>query len=176
MSTEDGPDGVPTAAPPGQAATSSSPARSSNLNQASISNTKATTTGLKTNAPAGHSLRRVRTSLDGLRSPANISFQATSGGTHSDSESGPPRLPRRSSNFSEYSLNEARNLLNPQRPQDHDAESGDTTSSLAGLSLAFALLPALAGAIFQNGSAVVTDIMLLGLAGVFLHWSVTQPW
>jgi hypothetical protein len=42
--------------------------------------------------------------------------------------------------------------------------------------LAFALLPAISGALFKNGSAIVTDIMLLGLAGVFLHWSVTQPW
>lgn len=86
-------------------------------------------------------------------------------------------FPRRSSNFSEYSLSEARDLLNPQpmgRAGDQLATSD--SSSLASLSLAFALLPALAGVLFKNGSAVVTDIMLLGLAGVFLHWSVTQPW
>ncbi|KAF4460126.1 hypothetical protein FALBO_13103 [Fusarium albosuccineum] len=86
---------------------------------------------------------------------------------------------RRSSNFSEYSLSEARDILNPQ-PRDagrgeHAPSAGDT-SSLASLSLAFALLPALAGVLFKNGNAVVTDVMLLGLAGVFLHWSVTQPW
>lgn len=87
--------------------------------------------------------------------------------------------PRRSSNFSEYSLSEARDILNPQ---SRDPGSADTfsspgdSSSLASLSLAFALLPALAGVLFKNGSAVVTDVMLLGLAGVFLHWSVTQPW
>jgi hypothetical protein len=44
------------------------------------------------------------------------------------------------------------------------------------LSLAFALLPAISGVLFKNGNAVVTDVMLLGLAGIFLHWSVTQPW
>lgn len=81
--------------------------------------------------------------------------------------------PRRSSNFSEYSLNEARDILNPQPEGVHVSSE---TSSLASLSLAFALLPALAGVLFKNGSAVVTDVMLLGLAGVFLHWSVTQPW
>lgn len=42
--------------------------------------------------------------------------------------------------------------------------------------LAFALLPALGGLLFQNGSAVVTDVMLLGLAGIFLNWSVRVPW
>ncbi|KPM41559.1 hypothetical protein AK830_g5043 [Neonectria ditissima] len=86
--------------------------------------------------------------------------------------------PRRSSNFSEYSLGEARDLLNPQpisRGGGGQLAMNDS-SSLASLSLAFALLPALAGVLFKNGSAVVTDVMLLGLAGVFLHWSVTQPW
>ncbi|KAK7430080.1 hypothetical protein QQZ08_003471 [Neonectria magnoliae] len=86
--------------------------------------------------------------------------------------------PRRSSNFSEYSLGEARDLLNPQ-PVGRgggDQLAMNESSSLASLSLAFALLPALAGVLFKDGSAVVTDVMLLGLAGVFLHWSVTQPW
>ncbi|KAH7162466.1 hypothetical protein B0J13DRAFT_11445 [Dactylonectria estremocensis] len=86
-------------------------------------------------------------------------------------------FPRRSSNFSEYSLSEARDLLNPQpMGQGGDQMATSESSSLASLSLAFALLPALAGVLFKNGSAVVTDVMLLGLAGVFLHWSVTQPW
>lgn len=81
---------------------------------------------------------------------------------------------RRSSNFSEYSFSEARDILNPQ-PTDSQIDVTES-SSLASLSLAFALLPALAGVLFKNGSAVVTDVMLLGLSGVFLHWSVTQPW
>ncbi|KAL8825351.1 MAG: hypothetical protein Q9170_007826 [Blastenia crenularia] len=42
--------------------------------------------------------------------------------------------------------------------------------------LALALLPALGGILFQNGSAIVTDITLLGLAAVFLNWSVRLPW
>lgn len=42
--------------------------------------------------------------------------------------------------------------------------------------LALALLPALGGVFFQNGSAVVTDITLLGLAAIFLNWSVRLPW
>lgn len=42
--------------------------------------------------------------------------------------------------------------------------------------LALALLPALGGVLFQNGSAIVTDIILLGLAVVFLNWAVRVPW
>lgn len=42
--------------------------------------------------------------------------------------------------------------------------------------LALALLPAIGGILFKNGSAVVTDITLLGLAAIFLNWSVRLPW
>lgn len=42
--------------------------------------------------------------------------------------------------------------------------------------LIFALLPAVGGMVFKNGSAVVTDITLLALAAVFLNWSVRLPW
>lgn len=86
-------------------------------------------------------------------------------------------LPRRGSTLSEYSLNEARlslqdDILNPSRTSLESHE----TSNWAKLPLAFALLPAVGGILFKNGSSVVTDVMLLGLAAVFLHWSVTQPW
>ncbi|VUC33547.1 unnamed protein product [Clonostachys rosea] len=92
------------------------------------------------------------------------------------SDSSFPGIPRRrSSNFTEYSLGEARDILNPRAKESGELPSTES-SSLASASLAFALLPAIAGAVFKNGSAIVTDLMLLGLAGVFLHWSVTQPW
>jgi hypothetical protein len=86
-------------------------------------------------------------------------------------------LRRRSSTFSDYSLNEARrnirnDILNPGG-LDLDQHP---SSNWAWIPLAFALLPAISGLLFKNGSSVVTDIMLLGLAAVFLHWSVTQPW
>ncbi|KAI9700249.1 MAG: hypothetical protein M1836_002263 [Candelina mexicana] len=42
--------------------------------------------------------------------------------------------------------------------------------------LAFALLPAVGGLFFNNGSAIITDLTLLGLAAVFLNWSVRLPW
>ncbi|KAL2693864.1 hypothetical protein Neosp_000430 [[Neocosmospora] mangrovei] len=123
--------------------------------------------------PSGHGLRRAMT----------VSVAEDAAAARRASASSFPAMdtmpPRRSSNFSEYSLSEARDILNPQPRGPGSADTfsspGDS-SSLASLSLAFALLPALAGVLFKNGSAVVTDVMLLGLAGVFLHWSVTQPW
>ncbi|KAI9818437.1 MAG: hypothetical protein M1827_000496 [Pycnora praestabilis] len=42
--------------------------------------------------------------------------------------------------------------------------------------LAFALLPAIGGMIFKNGTAVMTDVTLLALAAVLLNWSVRLPW
>jgi len=42
--------------------------------------------------------------------------------------------------------------------------------------LVFAILPAIGGLLFQNGSAVVTDILLLGLGSMFLNWCVRSPW
>ncbi|KAG9247060.1 hypothetical protein BJ878DRAFT_415702 [Calycina marina] len=90
---------------------------------------------------------------------------------------------RRSSNFSEYSLNESRksfrsstdDLLSP-KPGGVDVEVGQETSPWHSAPLAFALLPAIGGLMFKNGSSVITDIMLLGLAAVFLNWSVRVPW
>ncbi|KEY71879.1 hypothetical protein S7711_06020 [Stachybotrys chartarum IBT 7711] len=130
--------------------------------------------GSNGSAPPGHALRRARTVQDTpsfrRRSTANLIAQEAS----LLSPPSPDAPIRRSSNFSEYSLSDARGILNPQAQETHTATS--ESSSLASLSLAFALVPALAGALFQNGSAIATDVMLLGLAGIFLHWSVTQPW
>lgn len=40
----------------------------------------------------------------------------------------------------------------------------------------FAVFPAVAGLLYQNGAAVLTDIFTLGLASWFLHWCCTFPW
>ncbi|KAE8148586.1 hypothetical protein BDV25DRAFT_157991 [Aspergillus avenaceus] len=42
--------------------------------------------------------------------------------------------------------------------------------------LGLALLPAIAGIFFKDGSAFVTDFTLLVLAAIFLNWSVRLPW
>ncbi|KAG0652327.1 Carboxylesterase [Hyphodiscus hymeniophilus] len=95
----------------------------------------------------------------------------------------PKAARRRSSNFSEYSLNEARrtfqsstdDLLLP-KPSATGIESSHDSSVWHSAPLAFALLPAIGGMLFQNGSSVITDVMLLGLAAIFLNWSVRLPW
>ncbi|KAM5351389.1 hypothetical protein ACJ41O_004112 [Fusarium nematophilum] len=127
--------------------------------------------GVSAAPPSGHGLRRAMT--------VSAAEDAAARRPRTSSPVVETMPPRRSSNFSEYSLSEARDILNPQArdPAGPERLSPEAdSSSLASLSLAFALLPALAGILFKNGSAVVTDVMLLGLAGVFLHWSVTQPW
>lgn len=87
---------------------------------------------------------------------------------------------RGSSSFSDYSINEAAkgfgasadDLFNP-RSTESQLNNRDASHYLP---LVFALLPALAGVFFQNGAPFFTDLILLSLAAVVLHWSVTQPW
>jgi len=55
-------------------------------------------------------------------------------------------------------------------------ESHEEPSNWHSAPLALALLPAVGGLLFKDGSAVVTDVTLLGLAAVFLNWSVRIPW
>ncbi|KAG5927336.1 hypothetical protein E4U42_002359 [Claviceps africana] len=109
-------------------------------------------------APPGHALRRSKTVDDG---PSPMQRRSHASRSEASNEGLPHDGPRRSSNFSEYNLDET---------------TAPESSPLPSLSLAFALLPAIAGALFKDGHVVVTDIMLLALSGVFLHWSVTQPW
>ncbi|KAH0555852.1 hypothetical protein GP486_006202 [Trichoglossum hirsutum] len=99
-------------------------------------------------------------------------------------EAPPDPLRRRSSLLSDYSLDDARaslrsstdDLISPKPNLPGRLTGSDETSSWHSAPLAFALLPAVGGMFFHNGGAVVTDIMLLGLAGVFLNWAVRLPW
>ncbi|KAK8143927.1 hypothetical protein G3M48_006547 [Beauveria asiatica] len=156
---------------------------STNGNGRADGNSKATATSSGISAPPGHAFRRAKTVAESSPGLAHLStasrrFSSDSSALESPPQPQPQPQPRRSSNFSDFGVNEARSILNPhsKAAAQAGADQGGELSSLAGLSLAFALLPAIAGALFTNGGAVTTDIMLLGLAGVFLHWSVTQPW
>ncbi|KAL4817095.1 hypothetical protein BDW67DRAFT_184172 [Aspergillus spinulosporus] len=96
-----------------------------------------------------------------------------------------PQIPpqRRNSTFSD-SVSEARNTIRsstdelffPRASRDDDGGVRDEESYWHSAPLGLALLPAVAGIFFQNGSAFVTDVTLLGLATVFLNWSVRLPW
>ncbi|KAL8700688.1 MAG: hypothetical protein Q9201_005317 [Fulgogasparrea decipioides] len=93
-----------------------------------------------------------------------------------------PLRHRRSSTFSD-SIDDAKNsiksstddLLLP-RAKGSSLATQVEASHWHSIPLALALLPAVGGVLFQNGSAVVTDITLLGLAAIFLNWSVRLPW
>ena len=93
-----------------------------------------------------------------------------------------PMSPRRSSNMS-GSVDDARqsifsstdDLLLP-RVQNGGLETQETSSHWHSAPLAMALLPALGGLLFKNGSAIVTDLTLLGIAAIFLNWAVRLPW
>lgn len=92
-------------------------------------------------------------------------------------------LRRRSSTLSDFSLYEARrsfrdgtqDILNPSAAQNTE-QAHDSSSVLSSLPLAFALLPALFGVLFEGGSAFITDVMLLALVFIFLRYTITQPW
>lgn len=94
----------------------------------------------------------------------------------------PQPIRRRSSNLTDFSIDDARRTIRDStddllRPRPHgDDNHGAEVSHWHSAPLAFALLPALGGMFFKNGSSIVTDVMLLGLAAVFLNWSVRLPW
>ena len=66
-------------------------------------------------------------------------------------------------------------LLRP-RVQRAGLETQKESSPWHSAPLGLALLPAIGGLMFKNGSAVITDLTLLAIAAVFLNWSVRLPW
>ncbi|CAG8899661.1 unnamed protein product [Penicillium egyptiacum] len=89
---------------------------------------------------------------------------------------------RRNSTLSD-SILEARNsirsstddLFLPRVAKDHATLSTEE-SHWHSAPLGLALLPAIAGIFFHEGSSFVTDVTLLVLAAIFLNWSVRLPW
>ena len=64
-----------------------------------------------------------------------------------------------------------------RKPANSNTEEGeDSTEQWHSIALIFVALPAFAGMFFENGSAVMTDILMLGLGCLFLYWSVKWPW
>ena len=67
-------------------------------------------------------------------------------------------------------------LFLPRVDAGRHATEHEHESAWQSTPLALALLPALAGIFFHNGTAVFTDLTLLVLAAVFLNWSIRLPW
>jgi len=126
--------------------------------------------------PAGfHSIRRAATVDEGGAGSGYSSRWRPPSGDFN------PRLSfdgerRRSSTFSDYSLSEAKRNLHEDILNPGGAGIVSNENKWTWVPLLFALLPAVGGMLHTNGAAFMSDIMLLGLAGVFLNWSVTQPW
>jgi len=102
------------------------------------------------------------------------------------SPSPPPRPPeilrRRSSILSFSSLEDATqsfhdDILNPTTSRGQRGREGENeVTHWHSTPLAFAILPAVAGLLFKNGSAFVTDALLIVLAAIFMNWSIRIPW
>jgi hypothetical protein len=94
-----------------------------------------------------------------------------------------PSNRRRSSLFSD-NVSETRkslrsstdDLLLPRAKGSGEFDHVNEPSHWHSIPLGLALLPAVGGLLFQDGSAVVTDMTLLALAAIFLNWSVRLPW
>ena len=88
---------------------------------------------------------------------------------------------RRSSVLSFSSLDEVTqsltdDLINPSMTKARNVREEDEVTHWHSTPLAFAILPALGGLLFKNGSAFITDILLLSLAAIFMNWSIRLPW
>ena len=122
------------------------------------------------------------------RGPRRQTSAQSLSSSHSRSPA-PPAPDRRASTFSLSSIDEigqtlAEDLINPSftrsRNRREDGVGGDggeeEVTNWHSTPLLFALLPAVGGVLFKEGAAVVTDLLILGLAGIFLNWSVRLPW
>lgn len=105
-----------------------------------------------------------------------------SAGRAPTSNDGVPQVARRSSSFISETLSESRRSLRSSTDDiwlpraTAESDSNLESSHWHSLPLGLALLPAVGGLFFQNGSAFITDISLLGLAALFLNWAVRLPW
>jgi len=73
------------------------------------------------------------------------------------------------------SLDEARGILRA-KTDEVLLPTAPESSTWHSIPLAFAVLPAIAGAFLDKGESFTTDALLLLLAGIFLHWLVKFPW
>lgn len=101
--------------------------------------------------------------------------------TASPSPKPDPLLRRRSSLLSYSSLEDvsqsfADEIINPRTGRGRGGNNENELTHWHSSPLAFAILPAIGGLLFKNGSAFVTDALLLGLAAIFLNWSIRLPW
>lgn len=121
------------------------------------------------NAPPGYGIRRAVT----VDESAHLRRRPTMSPTASRGSFSAPR--RRNSTFSD-NLPDAGQRLDDDVLNSAGIAAKAEKSPYVYVPLVVALMPAVGGVLFENGSAFFTDLILLGVSAVFLHWSVTQPW
>lgn len=97
---------------------------------------------------------------------------------------GQAQMNRRRSSFLSETFSETRksfrsstdDILLPRARGENSFEDQDDASHWHSLPLALALLPAVGGIFFKNGSAFITDVTLLALAAIFMNWALRSPW
>lgn len=134
--------------------------------------------GVNTTTPrTSFSSRRNTLTSDDEAVPPSLSLHTRSLSSQFD----PGPLPRnarlrRSSTLSTFSFSDA-NREFQEHILDPGADLGCEPSSWwSRVPIMCALLPPVVGVIFQGGSSYVSDLFMIGLSGIFLHWSVTMPW
>lgn len=69
------------------------------------------------------------------------------------------------------------NLAKNSGRNDRDRlAASDEPSQWIALPVVAAVVPAIIGLTVDNGAVIATDVLILVLAGWFLHWSVKVPW
>ncbi|KAJ5673130.1 hypothetical protein N7507_002257 [Penicillium longicatenatum] len=95
-----------------------------------------------------------------------------------------PDWPERRNSTLSDTISDARNsirsstdgLFLPRVARHNEGPIATEESHWHSAPLALALMPAIAGVMFKEGSSFVTDVTLLVLAAIFLNWSVRLPW
>ncbi|KAK3374920.1 hypothetical protein B0H63DRAFT_481295 [Podospora didyma] len=125
-------------------------------------------------APPGyHAFRR---SFHADDAPSFAARRRPISGQFSVTDSPLDDLRRRSSTFSDYSFSETMNHLEDSIYPSGAMLEGNDKSLWQAYPVIVIVLPAVVGIMFKNGANTTTDIMLLGVIGVILFYSVTLPW
>ena len=149
-------------------AAAASPPSNTNNSAAAATSTGTNTTstapsGVRFRAPNSRAEFHSPTSPIGAATPRSLSRRRSSILSYSSIED-------LSQSFADEFLHPRANSSGASRAKEDELSHWHSTP------LAFAILPALAGLLFHNGSAFVTDALLLGLAAIFLNWSIRLPW
>lgn len=97
-------------------------------------------------------------------------------GLHASELLSEDRSRRRSSTFSTYTFSEVNRDFQEEIVDPGPKLETTRRTWKALLPVLFAVIPPVAGLLFKNGADFFTDLTLLGLASIFLHWSTTAPW